>query len=248
MYITNKIKGRDESLKRILTAGRSLEPSMEALHPDYFRPHAIVNFVSSKGCVEQPFSYAVKLTKTIENLGTIRLSKSYLWHGTKHALDADQKLSESSSNSVRPESDTARADPNHITAGQADLGTPNRQACPDDDSGEQNKAVSPPRPAVTGDSEHAEKSKLGPGLGGTRGTRPETVTVQSNRRAAGSEPRRPGHWPRQLSRAPAGLGLRVGLRNGPQAGRSGQRPEPAVARLDLLRNEFTRGSRAFHLS
>jgi hypothetical protein len=37
------------------------------------------------------------------------------------------------------------------------------------------------------------------------------------------------------------------LRNGSRAGRSGQRAEPAVARLDLLCNEFTRGSRAFHL-
>jgi hypothetical protein len=37
-------------------------------------------------------------------------------------------------------------------------------------------------------------------------------------------------------------------RNGPRAGRSGQRAEPAVARIDLLCNEFTGGSRAFHLS
>jgi hypothetical protein len=45
-----------------------------------------------------------------------------------------------------------------------------------------------------------------------------------------------------------GYGHSLPGRNGPRAGRSGQRAEQAVARLDLLCNEFTRGSRAFHLS
>ncbi len=52
---------------------------------------------------------------------------------------------------------------------------------------------------------------------------------------------------------PAGYPSRYparGPRNGPRAGRSGQRAasRPAVAGSDLLSNEFTRGSRAFHLS